>query len=93
MHQLLGLLVGAIVWLFGAIATAIGVIEGAARQALADLGVTGPPQTALLLILLLALIIAAFRAFGRLLAILIALALLVVLLHALLTPSAAGIQV
>lgn len=93
MHQFLTLLVGAIVWLFGLVTAAIGVIEGAAREALAAIGITGQLQNALLLILLLLLIVAAFRLFGRLFAILIALALLILLLHALLGTPSAGISV
>jgi hypothetical protein len=92
MEHFLGLLLGAIAWLFGLIAAAIGVIEGLARHALASLGVTGELQTAVLLILLVLLIVAAFRVFGRLFAVLIALVLLVVLLHALLGSQAAGIR-
>ncbi len=93
MHQFLTLLVGAIVWLFGLVTAAIGVIEGAARQALTAIGITGELQSALLLVLLLLLIVAAFRLFGRLFAILIGLVLLILLLHALLGTPSAGLAV
>ena len=77
---ILALLVG----LFDLVVTAIAVIEHYARVALARIGIAGPPQTVILVLLAIALIIAAFRLFGRVFAVLIALVLLLILLHALL---------
>ena len=75
---------GLLVALFGLVVTAIAVIEHAARQGLAAIGIGGPPQTVSLVLLLVALIIAAVRAVGRVFAILIALALILILVHAML---------
>ncbi len=80
-HMILNLLVS----LFDLVAAVTAAIEHFARQGLDRIGIGGPPQTVILVLLLIALIIAAFRLFGRVFAVLIALALLLILLHALLT--------
>ena len=79
-HVILNLLVG----LFDLVAAAIAAIEHVARQGLGRIGIGGPPQTVILVLLLIALIVVAFRLFGRIFAVLVALALLLILLHALL---------
>jgi hypothetical protein len=93
MDHFLALLIWALTALFGLVVAAIDIVETAARHALAAIGITGEIQTVLLLILLVLLIIAAFRVFGRLFAFMIALVLVLLLLHALLGPSAHGLQV
>ncbi len=87
MDHLFSMIAGLVLALLGLIGAAIGVIESAARHALAAVGITGEAQTLLLLLLLLLLIVAAFRVFGRVLAILIALGLLILLLHAVIAPA------
>ena len=69
--------------LFDLLVTGIAVIEHGARGALSQIGVTGPPQTVILVSLAIALVIAAFRLFGRVFAMLIGLVLLLILLHVL----------
>ena len=84
MQHAIDVVLGLLVGLFALVVAAIAVIEHYARQALGAIGITGPPQTVILVLLLVALVIAAFRLFGRVFAVLIALALLLVLVHALL---------
>ncbi len=87
MQHALRVILDLLVGLFDLLVTAIAVIEQFVRQALGRIGVDGPPQTVILVLLLIALIIAAFRLFGRIFAVLIGVALLLVLLHALLSGT------
>ena len=84
MQHAINVILSLVVGLFDVLMAAIAVIEHYARLALARIGITGPPQTVILVLLFIALIIAAFRLFGRVFAVLIALVLLLILLHALL---------
>ena len=84
MQHAIDVILALLVGLLDLVVTVIAVIEHGARQGLARLGITGPPQTAILVVLAAALIILAFRLFGRVFAVLIALVLLLILLHALL---------
>ena len=84
MQHAIDVILALLVGLFDLVVTAIAVIEHGARTALTRIGISGPPQTAILVLLAVALILAAFRLFGRVFALLIALVLLLILLHALL---------
>ncbi len=87
MQHAINVVLGLLVGLFDLIVAAIAVIEHTARQALGRIGIGGPPQTVILVLLAIALIVAAFRVFGRVFAVLIAVVLLLILLHALLGGS------
>ena len=83
MQHAVTMVLALLVELVGLLVTAIAVIEHGARGALSRTGVTGPPQTVILILLAIALVIAAFRLFGRVFAMLIGLVLVLILLHAL----------
>ncbi len=76
-HVVLSLIAGLLAVIVGAIDATIGVL----RSALAQIGLHGPPQTALLVILAILLIVSALRLFGRVFAVLIALFLLLLVLQ------------
>jgi hypothetical protein len=84
MQSIFDTLVGFILTLLGLIVAAVTFVELAVRSALGSMGIQGPIQTILLLLLFVALIGLALRIFGRLLAVLLTAAFLVYLLHALL---------
>ena len=83
MDHALNVVLGLLVRLFELVVAAIAVIEGAARHLLSQLGVTGPLQTALLIVLAVLLVVAALRVFGRLFALLLLVVLVLLLLHGL----------
>ena len=83
MDQALAGVLGRLVRLFDLVAAAIAVIEGGARHLLQGLGITGPMQGALLVVLAVLLVVAALRVFGRLFAVLLLIVLALLLLHGL----------
>ena len=83
MDHALNVVLGLIVRLFELVVAAIAFIENAARHLLAQLGITGPLQGALLVVLAVLLVVAALRVFGRVFAVLLLVVLALLLLHGL----------
>lgn len=84
MQSIFDTLVGFILTLLGLIVAAVTFVELLVRTALGSIGIHGPIQTILLVLLFVALVGLSLRVFGRLLAVLLTAAFLVYLLHALL---------
>ncbi len=83
MDHALNVVLGLLVRLFQLVVAAIAVIEGAARHLLSQVGITGPLQGALLIVLAVLLVLAALRVFGRVFALLLLVVLVLLLLHGL----------
>ncbi len=83
MNHALNLVLGLLIQLFGLVVAAIAFIEGGARHLLSQVGITGPLQGALLVVLGVLLVLAALRVFGRLFAVLLLIVLVLLLLHGL----------
>ncbi len=83
MDHALTVLIGLLVQLFDLVVAAIAFIEGAARHLLSQVGITGPLQGALLIVLGVLLVLAALRLFGRVFAVLLLIVLVLLLLHGL----------
>ena len=83
MDHALNVVLGLSIRLFELVVAAIAFIEGGARHLLSQVGITGPLQGALLIVLAVLLVVAALRVFGRLFAVLLLVVLLLLLLHGL----------
>ena len=83
MDHALNVVLGLLVRLFELVVAAIAVIEGAARHLLSQVGITGPLQGVLLIVLGVLLVLAALRLFGRVFAVLLLVVLVLLLLHGL----------
>ncbi len=83
MDHALTVVLGLLVQLFDLVVAAIAFIEGGARHLLQRVGITGPLQGVLLIVLAVLLVAAALRVFGRLFAVLLLIVLLLLLLHGL----------
>ena len=81
MDHALNVVLGLLIRLFELVVAAIAFIERGARHLLSQLGITGPLQGALLIVLAVLLVVAALRVFGRLFAVLLLIVLLLLLLH------------
>jgi hypothetical protein len=89
MTQALNFVLSLILQLFHLVMGAIAVIEGFLRGLLAQAGITGEAQKAVLIVIGALLILAALRLFGRVFGVLIAIFLILLLLHVLL-PGLSG---
>ena len=83
MDHALTIVLGLLVQLLDLVVAAIAFIEGDARHLLSRVGITGPLQGALLIVLAVLLVVAALRVFGRLFAVLLLIVLVLLLLHGL----------
>ena len=81
MTQAANTILSLILTLYHLIVRAIGTAEHALRQGLNDIGVGGPIQELILILVAVLFVIAALQLFGRLFAVLIALFLILVILH------------
>ncbi len=83
MDHALNVVLGLLIRLFELVVAAIAFIEGGARHLLSQVGITGPLQGALLIVLAVLLVVAALRLFGRVFAVLLLIVLVLLLLHGL----------
>lgn len=83
MHQATALVFGLIATLFGAILSAYHLISSALRSLLAEAGITGPIQSAVLIAVAIVFALTALQVFGRVFLFLVGLLLLIFVLHAL----------
>ncbi len=83
MDHALNVVLGLLIGLFDLVVAAMAFIEGGARHLLSQVGITGPLQGALLVVLGVLLVVAALRVFGRLFAVLLLIVLVLLLLHGL----------
>ena len=81
MTQAANTILSVILTLYRLIVGAIDTAENALRHALAQVGIGGPVQELILILVAILFVVAALQLFGRVFAVLIALFLILVLLH------------